>query len=265
MKVFISADIEGVTGIAHWDEAEKSKADYAPYQEQMHREVIAACEGAMAAGADEIWVKDAHDSGRNLVPQRMPQQVRLIRGWSGHPFSMVQELDESFEAVIFIGYHSKAGANTNPLSHTMSTNVTRVLVNGEPVSEFTLHANVAEMLGVPVVFISGDEGICSDAREYIPQIHSVSVNRGVGNSAICIHPDIAVADIREKVRLALTGDLQGCRFALAPSFTVEIEYKNHPAAYRFSFYPGASLTADCKVSFETKNWFDAMRFIHFAT
>ncbi|HDR05055.1 MAG TPA: amino acid amidase [Candidatus Marinimicrobia bacterium] len=265
MKVYISADIEGVTGIAHWDEAEKNKSDYLQFQAQMQRELNAACEGALAAGVDEIWVKDAHDSGRNLIPQKLPQQVRLIRGWSGHPYSMVQELDESFDALIFIGYHSRAGANTNPLSHTMSTAVTRVIVNGEAVSEFTLHAYVAEMLGVPVVFLSGDEGICADAKKMIPEIRTVAVNRGVGSSSISIHPDIAVADIRENVRLALTASPQACRFQLPEKYIAEIEYKDHPAAYRFSFYPGASLSADCRVRFETNNWFEAMRFIHFVT
>ena len=96
MKVYISMDIEGITGITHWDEATKNKADYRVFQEQMTDEVVAACEGALNAGATEIFVKDAHDTGRNIITSRLPEEAIMIRGWSGHPFCMLQELDETF-------------------------------------------------------------------------------------------------------------------------------------------------------------------------
>ena len=103
MRVYISADIEGVCGITHWDEATKSCADYAALQQQMQREVVAACEGAIAAGATEIRIKDAHATGRNLDPLQLPRQAHLVREWSGHPLMMVQELDASFDALLLIG------------------------------------------------------------------------------------------------------------------------------------------------------------------
>ena len=90
MKVYISADIEGVTGTSHWDEADKKSSDFSEFQEQMTAEVIAACEGALQAGATEMLVKDAHDTARNIIASKLPQEVSLIRGWSGHPFKMVQ-------------------------------------------------------------------------------------------------------------------------------------------------------------------------------
>lgn len=77
MKVYISVDIEGCAGITHWDEAEKSHADYPEFREQMTREAVAAIEGAMAAGARDIWVKDAHDSGRNLLAAKLPKACGL--------------------------------------------------------------------------------------------------------------------------------------------------------------------------------------------
>ena len=95
-RVFISVDIEGVAGSAHGDEAAKTHADYAQFAERMTAEAVAACEGAIAAGATEIWVKDAHGSGRNIMQERLPKEATLVRGWSGHPFAMVQELDSSF-------------------------------------------------------------------------------------------------------------------------------------------------------------------------
>ena len=147
MKVFISADIEGTAGITNWDEARKPHADYPEHRQQMTREVLAACDGANAAGAKEILIKDAHATGRNILQADLPENVRLIRGWSGHPMSMVQELDKSFDAALFIGYHSKAGDETNPLAHTLTGEVMRMRINGVPTSEFLLHAYAAATVG----------------------------------------------------------------------------------------------------------------------
>jgi D-amino peptidase len=131
MKIYISADIEGVAGITHWDEATKTETSYQAYREQMTRELVAACEGAVAAGATEIWVKDAHWTGRNLITAELPERVRLIRGWSGHPYGMVQELDDSFHALLMVGYHAAAGSDTNPLAHTITLGVTSIKINGQ--------------------------------------------------------------------------------------------------------------------------------------
>ncbi len=146
MKVYISADIEGVTGVSHWDETDRLKPDYSEFREQMTAEVSAACEGAVQAGAKEIWVKDAHATARNLIAARLPQETRLIRGWSGHPFSMVQELDESFDAMLMIGYHSAAGSDANPLAHTISGNIAGLKINGRYASELQMHAYAAALV-----------------------------------------------------------------------------------------------------------------------
>ena len=115
MKIYISADIEGTTGITHWDEADRTKSDYKAFRSQMTAEVKAACEGANEAGAKKIFIKDAHASARNLIVSELPENIRVIREWSGHPFSMMQSIDDSFNAAIFTGYHSGAGSDANTL------------------------------------------------------------------------------------------------------------------------------------------------------
>ena len=88
LKVYISVDIEGSVGIAHWDEADSGHSDYAEFRDRMTREAVAACEGVLDADpAAEIWVKDAHGSGRNILQEQLPRQAKLIRGWSGHPYA----------------------------------------------------------------------------------------------------------------------------------------------------------------------------------
>lgn len=265
MKVYISADIEGITGIAHWNETEKTKPDYALFQQQMTREVKAACESAYEAGADDVWVKDAHDTGRNIDPMELPKGVRLIRGWSGHPASMIQELDGTFDALMFIGYHSAAGSGGSPLSHTMNTTLAELCINGKAVAEFHLHAWLAAYYHVPTVFIAGDEGVCSAAQREIPEIRTVATQKGIGNSSISIHPEETIDKIKEQVSDALK-NIKGIPvIKLPPEFKVDISYQNHHAAYRKSFYPGANLTAPVTVHFETDDYFEVARMIHFTT
>jgi len=264
MKIYISADIEGVTGIAHWDETEKSKSDYQKFAKQMTDEVKAACEGAIKAEAKEIWIKDAHDTGRNINADELPQSIRLVRGWSEHPYLMVQELDESFNAILMIGYHSFGGSSSNPLSHTLSSSTLNYIkLNGEYASEFLIHGYAAATMGVPVVFISGDEGICKEANKINKNIKTVAVNKGVGNSVISIHPKRAVEKIKEGVELILKGDIDKCRIELPKYFKVELSYKKHVKAFKASFYPGMKQISSTSLVFETDNYFEVLRMLLF--
>jgi D-amino peptidase len=264
MKVLISADIEGITGTTVWDETEKKHPDYAEFREQMTAEVAAACEGALNAGASEILVKDAHDSARNLIPERLPREARLSRGWSGHPYLMVDGLDFSYGALMMIGYHSRAGSGANPLSHTMTGSVTQVKINGRLADEFTINAYTAALERVPVAFVSGDAGLCADAASLVPGVTTVAVKQGVGHATINIHPHLAVEQIRAGVQKALQGDLLRCRLALPDHFQVEMHYKEHTKAYGVSFFPGASLKDDLTVQFDAQQYFDVLRFFSFA-
>jgi D-amino peptidase len=263
VKIYISADIEGVTGASHWDETEKVKPDYQEFREQMTAEVSAACEGAMQAGATEIWIKDAHGTGRNLIASKLPRKIRLIRGWSGHPFSMVQELDDSFHAMLMIGYHSRAGSIDNPLAHTFSGNIATLMINGRYASELHIYAHAAALVNVPLVFVSGDKGICEEAGLLIPGITTVAVKRGSGNATINIHPRVATERIREAVQTALQDDVSKCRLSMPDEFTVDICYKEHAMAMKASFFPGAVLTQPHTIRFVSNDYFEVLRLFAF--
>lgn len=263
MKIYISADIEGITGVTHWNETELNHADFRAAREQMTAEVAAACEGAILAGATEIWVKDSHDSARNLIAEQLPQETRLIRGWSGHPFMTLQELDKTFHAVALIGYHSRAGSGTSPLAHSFTGKVTSIRLNDRDVSEFLIDAHTAAYVGVPLIFISGDQGICDEAAAFNPYITSVAVKRGVGNSTINLHPQLAVASIREGMAQALKGDAFQHPVSLPAHFKVETRYRTAYNAYHDAFYPGARQIDDAAVGFETDDYFEVLRFLLF--
>jgi D-amino peptidase len=263
MKIYISADIEGVAGITHWDEATKNKTEYQEFRQYMTEEVVAACEGALNANATEILVKDAHGTGRNIIASQLPESARLIRGWSGHPFSMVQELDQTCKAVIMIGYHSKAGTDTNPLAHCFRLCIDHIKINGELASEFLFHTYVAALVDVPVIFVSGDKGICTDVKNLNEHIGTLAVSEGVGASTISMSPGLACRQIREGVEQTLKNDFSACRVDLPESFEIEIKFKDPVSAYKAAFYPGMK-TGDAQVViFEARDYFEVMRMLLF--
>ena len=263
MKIYISADIEGTTGIAHWDETTKSKSDYSEFQKQMTAEVAAACEGAIEAGAAEIVVQDAHESGRNIISSTLPERVRLIREWSGHPYSMLQGLDKTFNAVMMTGYHSRAGTDTNPLAHTFSGTVAYLKINEKFASEFLINAYTAAHLGIPVVMVSGDAGLCKDVNELNPDIKTVAVIEAAGGSIVSIHPNLAIRRIKDAARDALRGDISKCKINLPAGFEIELGFRDYKKAYRASFYPGVKLLGPHIVRFESDNYYDVLRMLMF--
>jgi len=265
MKIYISADIEGIAGIADWDEATLGKEGYEIFREQMTREVVAACEGAISSGATEIIVKDAHDTARNIDPYELPSPVQLIRGWSGHPYGMVQELDSSFAALILIGYHSQAGSGQNPLAHTLSEEPNRILLNGQPLAEFHLVAMTAAYEQVPVVFVSGDAALCQAVKAYNPKIETVPTKKGIGESVWGIHPGEVVKQIQASVEKALQQREQIQIQPLPEHFHLEVEYKHPPDAYTYSFFPGAKLQGEQSIILETNDWFEVIRALWFIT
>ncbi len=263
MKIFISADIEGTAGIASWDEARKSGPDYGEFREYMTAEVVAACEGARNAGAQEIVVKDGHETARNIISGRLPEYVTVIHGWPGNPHSMMCGLDDSFDAALFTGYHAKAGSSGNPLAHSFNGRISRFYFNGVLSSEFTHNAHIAAYHKVPCVFISGDAGICEDATGVVPGIKTVAVSRGVGPASIAMSPLRARNEIRAGVEEALSGDLRQLLFDMPDEIDMQIEYANATEAYRCSWYPGAELMSDCRLRFRHTDFYEVMRAFRF--
>jgi len=263
MKVYISVDMEGVAGISHWDEATKSHPDYEEFREQMTDEAIAACEGAVAAGATDVVLSDVHTTCRNILIRRLPEYVTLVRGWSGHPMAMVQQLDESYAAVLMVGYHSKGGSDSNPLAHTITLRVAQIKINGEPAPEFLIYAYASTLVGVPVAFVSGDAALCEEVRLHNAHIHTLGVSRGVGAATVGMAPARVTREIRSAVQSALAGDLSDRVLPMPERFEVEIAYTTPGAAYANSFYPGARQVGPHQIQFTTDDYFEVLRLLMF--
>lgn len=262
MKLYISSDIEGTTGIAHWNETEKNHPDWKYFSEQMTREVAAACQGAIDAGCEEVVVKDAHDSARNIDPRGLPQQAKILRGWMRKPLSMMAGLDETFDGVVFTGYHSAASWDTNPLSHTMNTRNNYVTINGVRAPEAMINALGAAYYGVPLLCVTGDKGLCDYVKSVNPEIETVPVNEGVGECVMSIHPDLAVKRIHDAVqRAAARPDKEKCMFPLPEHFVVEINFRKHSDALNAAQYPGVSQVDSTTVRFESDDYMEIVQTI----
>jgi len=264
MKVYMSIDLEGICGTTHWDEVTRGGERYHEFQKQMTAETAAACNGALKAGATQIYVRDGHDSAKNIIAADLPEPALLIRGWSRHPYMMMQELDSSFDAALMIGYHSLGGSPGNPLAHTMSNSrVVSVSINGLETSEFLINSYTAAREQVPVVFVSGDQALCEHASSIIPALQTAAVKTGIGDSTVNLHPRRVCREIEEKVSSALSGDLKSCLPILPESFDVRITYTSCMEAYKNSFFPGATLEQDNMIRFESTDYFEVLKLFLF--
>ncbi len=258
MKLFISADIEGCAGLAIPAEAHKQEAVYKAFAQEMTREVLTACEAAREMGATEIVVKDGHGDASNIDPLQMPDYVRLIRGKSGHPYNMMWGIDESFDGVLYVGYHAPAGNPEFSISHTSTGNSLYIRLNGEYMSEFMLNTFTAASLGVPVLFLSGDAAICGLAKSQVPGIETAVTKNGTGGATICEPPEVVQERIRVGVKKALDRDFSCCRVKMPEQFVYEVTFKDWKKAYQMSFYPGMKKVDTFTNRLVTERWLDVV-------
>ncbi len=205
LKVFISVDMEGIAGIVHGDHTSSSGKDYGIARRWMTEEVNAAIRGALEAGATEIVVNDSHGSMRNIIASELNPAAFLITG-SPKLLSMMQGLDQSYDAVIFIGYHARAGTKDGVLDHTISGGtIYSIKVNGSEMSEAELNALIAGWHNVPVVLIAGDAEICKQTKKSLGgELEVAIVKRAVGRyAAKTLTPQKAQELIQKKTKIAL--------------------------------------------------------------
>ncbi len=227
MKVYISADIEGITGLVSWSQCGRPDGNHWDFpfaRRMMTHDVNAAIRGAKAAGATDIVIKDSHGNSKNLLIDQLEPGVSLVSGHGGGIDGMMQGIDETFDAAILVGYHAMAGTTAGIMEHTITGGVHRLSINGIPCGEIALSAGVAGRYGVPMVFISSDEAGCAEAKERIYQIRTASVKKGFARyMGECLSPDQTAPIIEEGVREALThrGDVQPWLPSEPTTITVE--------------------------------------------
>ena len=246
MDVYISVDMEGVAGVATMDQIFRGGYGYAEATRLMTREANAAIEGAFEAGATSVTVNDSHGTMDNLIQAELDRRARLITG-SPKAQCMAHGLSSRFDAALFVGYHGAAGSD-GVLAHTVSSHFAAVTLNGVPVSEADINTLYAATHGVPVVFLSGDDVICTTTDAHLPYATKVAVKQAVGWSAAdTVHPSVAADLIRDGVVTALGSTGAFHVPTLDTEWTVGVEMQQPTAAELAALLPGALRTGPTTV------------------
>lgn len=240
-KIFISVDLEGVTGVVQPAQLGPTGFEYSRAREWMTAETRAAIEGARAAGATSFVIADAHGNAQSLLIDELPDDVRVIRGFP-RPLSMMQGIDESFGAAIFIGYHASEMTVDAVRGHTFSSaKLLGVSLNGTEVSEGMFNAAIAGHYGVPVVFVSGDSKAVEQMKAAVPGIGVAVVKEPFGyHSAATLTPKRGQALIRDGVRAALAQRIARQPYRVRTPVDLEVGFKLTLDAERASYIPGLS-------------------------
>ena len=267
MKLYISADIEGVAGVASREQGSPDQFEYGRACEWMTGEVRAACEGAFDAGISEIVISDSHGNGQNLLIDELPDSIRLVRS-GPRPLDMMEGIQEGgFVAAMLIGYHAGATNIEGNLAHTVYGLVIRsIRINGIVAPEAYISAATAGDFGVPVVFISGDNIFVEETRDFLGDVKAVTTKESVGTlSARTITP----ARSRELIRDAATSALQNIADYLpliveAP-VKLEVEFKHRLPAELLDYLPFIKRQDAFTIEYNAGNMSEVCRFISFVT
>ena len=216
MKIFLAADLEGCASVATWEEIYPGNKNYDRATEEMTREVVAACQALLDAGA-EVYLKDSHFEGKNIDFSKLP--------------------------------NSMPG---NPLAHTMTRKLTKMTINGMVTSEYLLHAFVAAEYGVPVIMVSGDKGLCSWINDYNPAVSTAVVKDNNDSCVLTLTTEAAQDLIRTKLIESLD-KLEECKIELPETYEVEMTFKELSDASTASYYPGVKKIDSNTVRFVAKS------------
>jgi D-amino peptidase len=258
MKVLISADMEGVTGVTNPDDCAPGHSRWEYCRRFLTGDVNAAIAGFAAAGADEILVNEAHADQRNLLLDQLDERATLLIG-NHKPLGMMEGIQRSPDAVAFVGYHTGAG-ELGVLAHTYLPNtITAVRINGTAASEGRMNALLAAEYGVPVVLVTGDDLCCADAARYAPGAVGVAVKECVDRyAAICLPPAVSAARITEGARRALE-NLPAPAATSPDGYTYELEFDAAQLAPLAAHIPGVERTGDRAIRFHRPTMYEAIR------
>jgi len=257
LKVFVSADMEGVAGVATGVQTSPKDREFGRFSRLMTLEVNAAIEGVYDAGATEVLVADSHGDGQNIDVELLDKRARLVRGMP-RALGMMEGIDDTYDAVVFVGYHSGRGQANAILAHTNSGKIWEVKLNGSALPEAGFNAAMAGELGVPVVFISGDQFICDEGRRLFGPIETAVVKQARGFfPGSMMHPEEAQKLIRAGVKRGVERRRELKPFKLAHPVRVEVTFKDELWAEVASYLPGIDRPSGDVVSYTARDAIEA--------
>jgi D-amino peptidase len=236
LKIYISVDMEGVAGVVTADQLLPGGFEYERFRHFMTDETLAAVRAAKQGGATQIVVSDSHGNGENLLVEAFPKDVRLVRSWPRHG-AMMAGLDKSFAGAIFVGYHASTSNAKGVRAHTFSSaHLTRVALNGSPVTEAEFNAAYAGEFGVPVLFASGDDAAIAEIKTHLGEMDTVITKNNLGfHSAETLTPAASCDLIFDGVLHAMAHRAQRHATLISKPVTLELSFKNYMPAEVLSY------------------------------
>jgi D-amino peptidase len=254
LKVFISIDMEGLAGVVSNSDVTPTSPDYPHFRSIMAGEANAAVDGSFLAGATEVLVRDGHGSKQNLLPGDVDPRAHLLRGQSVGPKNMMEGIDKTFDAVVFIGYHAKAGTPNAILEHTSTGNVVDLSINGVSLPEAGYNAMVAGLYDVPVVFIAGDRAVVDQVRGLLGPIEGVAVKEEIGGASNGLSPERAQIEIRQGVVQAIRNRARAKPYKVPAPYTMVLKVKMERPPY-----PGAVRVRDGEFTFSSPDLLEVLK------
>lgn len=261
MKVFISSDMEGASGLVHWDEtgAKSGGQDYERARRLMTLDTNAAAVGAFEGGASEVLINDSHGSMRNILLEELDERVRLISG-SPKSWSMMEGV-KGHDVAIFVGYHSRA-LSLGVMNHTYTGSVLEYRINGQLLGETGMNAGVAGCFGVPVIMVTGDREVTEEASALLGGVVTVAVKEARSQLAACaMHPQRSRALIREAACRAVSGTIAArpAPLVFAPPVRLELGFARSVHADATSVMPGSERLAPNRVGWTGRDYLECYR------
>jgi D-amino peptidase len=264
LKVHISVDMEGITGVVTDDQLGPEGFEYERFREFMTREALAAVAAAKDAGATEIVVADSHGNGENLLIERFPPDVRIVRSWPRR-LQMMAGIDQTFDAAIYIGYHASTTNPTGVRAHTFSSaTLTRVALNGVEMSEGSWNAAIAGHFNVPVVMVSGDDAAVAEIRKVVGNLEAVETKTSLGfHSAVTRTPQSTLEEIGQKVKAGIARRASVTPYKPNGPIVVEVTFKHYLPAEVLAYLPMFERTNAHAVRFRAKDMVEASAVMEF--
>ncbi len=266
LKIYISADMEGLAGAVTAEQLGPDGFEYQRFRQFMTDEVNAAINGALDAGAVEILVSDSHGNGQNLLIEKIDSRFPVIRSWP-RPLGMMEGIDETFAGVIFVGYHASTTNTEGVRAHTMSSaNLTAVKLNGIPMPEGGINAAIAGHFGVPIIMVTGDDATIKEVSGIVGDMEKAVVKEAISfHSAKTLNPQAATKLIYEKAMAAVgrIGDFKP--FVLEAPFTLEISFKHYQPAQLLEYLSICERVDSHTIRFVGEDMVEVSKFLNFVT
>jgi D-amino peptidase len=261
-SIYISVDMEGIGTIVSSAQTSSSQWEYSRGRKLMTAEVNAAIQGCLEAGAGKIVVADSHGNAQNIIPEELHEAALLIRSFP-RPLLQMEGINETFDGVIFIGYHPKEGTPQANLSHTLwGSKIFELKINGIALSEAMFNAAVAGHFGVPVIMVAGDQNVVAESRKVFGNVETVQTKTSLGwLSAMSPHPKLICQKIKEAAKRAVERIREIKPYRIKAPLRMELTFKHIYDAEAFAYLPWVERVGGKTIAFETNNILDINHFL----